>query len=168
VDVVVARGFSSVSYIHDARTRILHNLAAGKQTVLLYFGDLDPSGWEMLPAMLDTLEEMDLQVGADVIGHRCALTEDQVNQYNLPKNPDALKPKDSRARKYMAQFGDLAVELDALSPPDLEALVKSSIEGFLDKSLFDEEEFKQEQERTLLVDLKSEVHTLVEGKDIDV
>lgn len=148
VPVIVARGFSSVSYVHECRKRILENSGNGHNTVILYFGDLDPSGWEMLPAMLETLQR-EMNLGDLVTGVRCALKLDQVNFYNLPKNPDALKPTDTRAKKYMKLFGDLAVELDALPPAELEALVKKAIEDNIDISLY------TAQQQQAKVDIKS-------------
>ncbi|MGV8119502.1 MAG: hypothetical protein AB2L14_07020 [Candidatus Xenobiia bacterium LiM19] len=148
VPVIVARGFSSISYVHECRKRILENIGNGHNTVILYFGDLDPSGWEMLPAMLETLQR-EMNLGDLVTGVRCALKLDQVNFYNLPKNPDALKPTDTRAKKYMKLFGDLAVELDALPPAELEALVKKAIEDNIDISLY------TAQQQQAKVDIKS-------------
>lgn len=133
IPVIVARGFSSVSYLNECRNRVEHNVQSGKQTQILYFGDLDPSGWAMLPAMLETLQD-EMRLGDLVEGCRCALTIEQVKKYHLPCNPDALKPTDSRAKKYMEKFGDVAVELDALPPSTLESLVKESIEVNLDLS----------------------------------
>jgi len=98
------------------------NAQNGKRTMILYFGDLDPSGWEMLPPLLTTLQD-EMGLGDLVAGRRCALTPAQVEANKLPRNPDALKETDTRAKKYMARFGDLAVELDALPPATLEALV---------------------------------------------
>jgi len=139
VPVIVARGFSSLSYVNECRDRIVENLKAGKKTVILYFGDLDPSGWEMLPAMMETLQR-EMRLGDSVKDVRCALTPDQVEEYQLPRNPDALKPTDTRAKKYMKRFGDLAVELDALPPAALEALVRKSIEAQLDLTDFSREQ----------------------------
>jgi len=131
VPVVVARGFASISYKHECRKRVLANAEAGKPTRILYFGDLDPSGWAMLPAMMDTLRD-DMGLTDTVTADRCALTLEQVSEYNLPRNPEALKKTDPRAKKYCKRFGDLAVELDALPPPVLEDLVRKSIENHLD------------------------------------
>jgi hypothetical protein len=52
VPAIVAKGFSSISYVHECRKRVEQNAEAEKRTVILYFGDLDPSGWEMLPSMI--------------------------------------------------------------------------------------------------------------------
>jgi hypothetical protein len=162
VPVVVARGFSSVSYLHEARKRIEGNAEHDQQTIILYFGDLDPSGWEMLPAMLKTLqEEMDL--GESVEGVRCALTLEQVSMYDLPRNPDALKDADPRAPKYRDRFGDLAVELDALPPATLEGLVRGAIEGHLDMDWFRIEIDREHDEREQIFTLQERVRQLVKG-----
>lgn len=160
VPVVVARGFSSVTYLHECRGRIESNASEGRATVILYFGDLDPSGWEMLPSMAHTLQvEMDLD---DLVQfERCALVPEQVDLFDLPHNPDALKTSDSRAKKYVEQFGDLAVELDALEPRDLEELVRDGIEKLLDLDLLERERETEQEESEGIQLLQVEVAELV-------
>ena len=150
VPVVVARGFSSVSYVHDCAQRVRFNWRKHeRQTVVLYFGDLDPSGWAMLPTMMETLQA-EMALGDMIVGKRCALTVEQVDEYDLPRDPDALKPTDTRAKKYMEQFGDLAVELDALPPDVLQGLVEEAIREELDLSDFEWQGKVQEGERKSL------------------
>ena len=160
VPVIVARGFSSISYVHECRKRVKANADEGKRTVILYFGDLDPSGWEMLPAMLETLQN-EMALENLVEGKRCALTLEQVGAYNLPRNPDALKPTDTRAKKYMDRFGNLAVELDALPPATLESLVRGAIESNLDLSKFEAEQQREAQERARLAAIRHKVKGLI-------
>jgi hypothetical protein len=169
VPVVVARGFSSVSYLHKCRTRVERNRAKGKKTTILYFGDLDPSGWEMLPSMMYTLKE-EMELGTNVRGARCALNPDQVAEYDLPRSIDAMKMTDSRTPKFRrmlkeAGFDDtLAVELDALPPATLEALVTDSIEAELDMSILREERNKELQEQSKLKVLRADVDSDVREK----
>ena len=160
VPVVVARGFSSVTYLHECRCRINRNATRGKSTVILYFGDLDPSGWEMLPSMAHTLQ-VEMEVGGAVKFERCALLPEQVEHFDLPHNPDALKVTDSRAKKYVERFGDLAVELDALAPSELEKLVRDNIERWLDLELLQEEREAEQAESEGIHDLRQEVQALV-------
>jgi len=163
VPVIVARGFSSVSYLHDAAQRIRRNARQDRGTVILYFGDLDPSGYEMLPAMMFTLEdEMGLQGWVE--GVRCALSPEQVEQHDLPTNPDALKLTDSRARKYIDRFGNLAVELDALRPDVLESLVRGSIESRLYLDRLQAEQETEAVERDRLAHLREKVVALIESE----
>lgn len=156
VPVIVARGFASVSYAHECRKRVEYKHTQGQRTEILYFGDLDPSGWEMLPSMMETLQ-VEMKLGDLVTGIRCALTPDQVEAFNLPRNPDALKLTDTRAKKYIDRFGDLAVELDALKPPDLESIVRQAIEDRLDLSQFEHERRREAHECTRIERLRNDV-----------
>ncbi|MGH7295677.1 MAG: hypothetical protein ACRELB_12115, partial [Polyangiaceae bacterium] len=162
VPVVVARGFSSVSYVRECHDRVRENAAEGRRTVILYYGDLDPSGCEMLPSMLATLQG-EMGLGGLVEGVRCALTPEQVETYGLPRNPDALKATDSRARKYCERFGDLAVELDALPPADLEGLVRSAIESRLDMSLFEDERRREAADVERIAAVRDDVRRFIGG-----
>ena len=167
VPVVVARGFSSVSYVHECAKRVRANANAGQGTVLLYLGDLDPSGYAMLPAMMETLQN-EIGVGELVEGVRCALTPEQIEEYELPHSPDALKWTDRRAPGYVEQFGELAVELDALRPNVLQQLVRESIEAHLDLSQLSSERQRQADERTRLKELRSTVLELVADERDDL
>jgi hypothetical protein len=73
-----------------------------------------------------------------------------------------LKDTDTRADKYREQFGNLAVELDALSPATLESIVKDSIRETLDLSQFEEEREEQAEEARELATLRSHVLELVD------
>ena len=168
VPVIVARGFSSVSYVNECRNRVENNAEDGKRTLILYFGELDPSGWEMLPSMLETLQvEMDL--GDSIEGIRCALTPGQVDAYSLPQSIDAMKDTDTRTPKFKAMLRQegypdtLAVELDALPPATLEALVREAIEKNLALSKFEAEKRTEEAERNALQELRSRARQFVVG-----
>jgi hypothetical protein len=163
IPVIVAKGFSSISYVHQCRKRIERNLEWGKKTRILYFGDLDPSGWFMLPAMLETLQD-EMELGDAVEGIRGALTPEQVRKYSLPKDPKALKAKDPRAKKYVEMFGTLAVELDALSPPILQEVITETIEGTIDMDAFEEELEEQEEERVRLAELRTDILASIEER----
>ena len=74
---------------------------------MLYFGDFDPSGVEMLNAMKETLEgELDMP---GITFKRIALTKNDIFNYHLPHNPDALKKSDTRAKKHLENYCELAV-----------------------------------------------------------
>jgi hypothetical protein len=165
IPVIAARGFSSVTFKNDCRKRVLSNVQDGQETVILYFGDLDPSGWEMLPAMLRTLHE-DMDLSADLVtGCRYALNPEHVEQYRLPRPIDAIKEKDSRTPKYRKLFGDLAVELDALRPDLLQALVKDAIESNLDLSQFEAERRIEQEELRHLAGMKARIERLLQVQE---
>jgi len=63
---------------------------------------------------------------------RIALNMNQVEEYQLPQSIDAIKTKDPNYNWYVKQYGDIAVELDALHPKQLQELVKSGLVLYLD------------------------------------
>lgn len=158
IPVVVCRGFSSVSFLKDYKDRLYHH----KKPVLLYFGDFDPSGVEMLRAMETTLKD-ELKVEG-INFNRVALLKDDIAKYKLPHSPDALKKTDTRASKHIAEYGELAVELDALSPADLEAKITEAIEKELDMDKYYGEKEKHEEDFDKLNTIKHQVSWMV--KDI--
>lgn len=163
VPVIAARGFSSTSFKNECRNRILANHRQGQQTAIVYLGDLDPSGWEMLPAMMRTFrQKMDLSE-EHVTSCRCALNREHVERYQLPRSIDAIKEKDSRTPGYRKLFGDLAVELDALRPSLLEDMVRQAIEANLDMSLFKRQQALEEEDLKVVEALKRQVETLLPG-----
>jgi hypothetical protein len=157
VPVVVCRGFSSVSFLNDYKERLSHH--EGKEPVLLYFGDFDPSGMEILTAMETTLRD-ELNVKG-IAFKRVALLKDDIARYRLPHSPEALKKTDTRASKHIAEYGEIAVELDALNPAVLEAKIREAIEAELDLDLFNAEQETNLQELDKLNGIKKQVTELV-------
>lgn len=158
--VVIARGFISTSFMDAVRRRIEARAEFGWPTRILYFGDLDPSGWEMpLDIERRLIDRMNLAGKVDI--ERCALTLGQVREYQLPHKPDALKVRDPRAREYVRRFGPLAVELDALSPPTLERLVRESIERNIDMEAYRAEVEAGKAEEPFIHNLRSRVAAVV-------
>lgn len=92
IPIVVCRGFSSVSFLNDYKKRLSYY--SDKEPVLLYFGDFDPSGMEMLKAMETTLtEELNVE---GIAFKRVALQREDIFKYKLPHSPEALKKKDTQ------------------------------------------------------------------------
>lgn len=159
IPVVVCRGFSSVSFLNDYKQRLRYQ--GDKRPVLLYFGDFDPSGVEMLRAMEITLREELLVEGIEF--KRVALLKEDISRYRLPHSPEALKKTDSRASKHIEQYGELAVELDALPPAVLEEKIRTAIERELDMEAYRDEVAENSRELDKLNTIKSRVVKLVEG-----
>jgi len=154
VPVVVCRGFSSVSFLNDFRNRI-ESCAQDRSPIMLYFGDFDPSGLDMLRAMEHTLVD---DFGLNTLTFkRIALLESDVDAYRLPHNPSALKKTDPRARNYIAAYGELAVELDALQPDVLEQKIHRAILDMVNQATFDAERKRQQRDLNKLKKIKKTV-----------
>jgi len=157
VPVVVCKGFSSVSFLNNFKKRLDKQ---NKPSLMLYFGDFDPSGMEMMQSMEITLKN-ELNVSALKL-KRVALTENDIFEFKLPHSPDALKRTDTRANKYLKLYGELAVELDALPPVILIKKIKDAIENELDIEKFNKEVEIEKTEFDILNKLKKDVQEFVE------
>jgi len=137
VRLMVNRGYSSISAMYDAYRR----LSTGD--VILYFGDHDPSGMDMIR---DIKKRM-MDFGEDIIVNPIALTMDQIDQFNPPPNP--AKISDPRAKWYIGKYGEISWELDALPPEELIRLAEGAVTSLIDmdiyrEALLEEEEGKEE------------------------
>ena len=93
----------------------------------------------------------DVLFWADVEIKRIALNMSQVREHNPPPNPAKLT--DTRADKYIAQYGRSSWELDALEPRFLDSLIKGHIYDYLDIDAFQKAREMQEMEREKLLAL---------------
>ena len=124
------RGYPSFTYVNRMATYIRNRLK-DKPTVILYFGDFDPSGIDIERDLDDRLKKYD---AGDFKVRRVALTKDQIQQYSLPPMP--VKRSDARSDGFLESYGDQSVELDALDPNTLKLMVAQSIAGHIDLDLW--------------------------------
>ncbi len=136
------RGYASDSSIWEAAQRMA---ADGRPTIVLHFGDHDPSGMDMTRDIRDRLT---LFRAGDVTINRLALNMDQVDHYNPPPNP--AKESDARFAEYSLEYGTESWELDALDPKVLGTLVKTAVEDVIDKRAWKASERADEQGRAEL------------------
>jgi hypothetical protein len=126
VTLNVGRGFDGWDSIHNASQRYRRAQRHNKTVTMLYFGDFDPSGEDMVRSLRVRLHEL----GTDPVIEKCALTEGDIRRYNLPS--DKIKPSDSRSKRFIAKHGDVSVELDALPIPVLRNRLRTEVETRMD------------------------------------
>ena len=129
VTLMVNRGYSSQSAMYESAQRFIGR-GEGKPCHLLYLGDHDPSGEDMVRDVRDRLEMFGVE---DLTVTKIALTMDQVEHYNPPPNP--AKMTDSRAEAYVAEHGNSSWEVDALPPDVLQQLIRTALEEIVDAEL---------------------------------
>ncbi len=136
VNLLVNRGYGSVTAIHDAYERFIQQIAKGKECKILYLGDHDPSGIDMIRDIKDRVSEMLDSKGLhdQFIVEAIALTMDQIKEYNPPKNPAKLT--DPRSKWYVEKHGYNSWEVDALNPKILNELLSESIESNIDMNMY--------------------------------
>ena len=84
---------------------------------------------------------------ADITFERIAVTPEQITAWALPTRP--TKPSDTRSKN----FGEISVELDAIEPNQLRALVQETIERHLPPEQFEKLKAAEESERDIITRL---------------
>jgi hypothetical protein len=170
VTLMVNRGYSSVSAMKAAADRIracCQNYGS-ERAAILYLGDLDPSGEDMVRDIEERLglflnygrlfhfgedgitaetedeaEERKPYIELDVT--KLALTIDQVHEYDPPPNPAKLS--DSRAKAFIEEYGYESWEVDALPPPVLREIIRQGFSDYMDLELLEEMREREDDER---------------------
>lgn len=123
------RGYTSQSEMWSAAQRFIRQDDREKR-IIIHLGDHDPSGIDMTRDIQERLELF----GADVYVKRVALTMNQIQTYNPPPNP--AKITDSRASKYIDQYGNESWELDALEPKVITDLIKKQVTMYRNDDIY--------------------------------
>jgi len=126
-----SRGYTSWTALYDGAMRFQEQSDQGKEVVLLYFGDYDPSGKDIERFIRSTMQRT---FNLDLTVKRVGLTKDQIDQYKLPPQP--CKSSDARYDQFVADHGNIAVELDALEPSILKDMIEESISEYYDETIY--------------------------------
>ena len=123
IRLMVNRGYSSTTAMHDAYKRFKNS---NKENIyILYLGDHDPSGLDMIRDVKDRQEEFSQFPKI----HHVAITMPQINKYAPPPNP--AKITDPRAKWYIAEHGATSWEVDALPPDVLHEILEKQIQAII-------------------------------------
>jgi hypothetical protein len=145
VGFLPVHGFSSATAAHD-----IADDDDGRDLIVLYAGDFDPSGMYMseedLPARFAKYN------GDHITLRRIALTTKQLS--GLPSFPASDKRKDPRHKWFVANHGHRCWELDAMDPNDLRHCVEREIVNLIEPVAWRRcevvNEAEQESLRTIL------------------
>lgn len=159
VPLMVNKGYSSCSAMHDAYMRMKND---GRPCSVIYFGDHDPSGLDMVRDIRERLQEFGL---SDFEVVNPALNMQQIKKYELPENP--AKVTDPRAKVYIEKYGGHSWELDALEPPVLAKIIENAILDCINEEDYDEaiEEEKSDKRRLRAVISKFDTDDSDEQED---
>jgi hypothetical protein len=151
VPLMVARGYSSASFLHSAG-EVIRDLDV--PAYIYHLGDFDPSGVNAGEKIEQGLREH--APDAEIHFERLAVTPEQISGWRLPTRP--TKQSDSRAKG----FGDISCELDAINPHQLRDLVREVIEYHLPAHELRVLKIAEESERQML---RSFVNQAVSGRE---
>jgi hypothetical protein len=129
VPLMVARGYSSLTYLHETAKTIDE---IGKPAYLYHFGDHDPSGQDAARDIEEKIRRYAPR--AEIHFERVAVTLDQIEKWDLPSRPPKTNSKGEHTDKRQKKFGTKPiVELDAISAENLRTLVRDRIERHVNK-----------------------------------
>jgi hypothetical protein len=156
VRIVVNKGYAGWTFLSENAGRLMdiHLKYPDKRIHVLYFGDFDPSGEDMDRHLSEALSYFELQYIVDF--ERVAVTEEQIDEYELPPVPKGSETldkldKDSRKDGFVDKYGQLiAVELDALPaivPEQFKQLIQESVDQYFDETIYRRERAKYSAEK---------------------
>lgn len=159
VPVLALQGNASHTFCVQVRQHVRED---SRPAVLLYAGDFDPSG-------IQILEDFVRRSMCWTHVERVALNEDQVDQMGLLVNP--APEKDSDAAEFIRRYPHLIeqhgfvpqVEVDAIDPNDLQGLFRTEFDQWWDSSALDEVRERQEADRDRLQVAFSQLPDLAEA-----
>lgn len=160
------KGYNSSSELWAAAMRLVAHLRDSQDVTVVYLGDHDPSGLQMVEDIRGRLEMFcKRHVGYSIVSrhlhiNRVALNIDQIEERNLPPNP--AKETDSRYQGYVEETGlTESWELDALDPNDVMGFVREAVMALRDEDAWNDAKAQEALHRATLRGVKSRFPELV-------
>ena len=140
VPTTIGRGYCSLP---PRAAMVERYQRSGKERfLLLVVSDFDPDGEEIAHSLARSLRD-DFGV-LQIEPVKVALTARQVQRFQIPAGGTAKKSS-RHYKKFIRRYGENVFELEALSPAQLQDLVRQSIQSVLDRDAF-ERELEQERQ----------------------
>jgi hypothetical protein len=158
VGLVVSRGYTSYTFKQEANKRFQEISEDGKDPVLLYLGDLDPSGYDIYRCLEDEIDGTIKRIG---------LHPEDVSQFGLI--PNLIKGDDTRIKGFKKRYPELGnnvYELDALPPGELRDRARRNILKYFDQSIADENGKRVRHWRANFTDYQTRIKELLEKTGI--
>ena len=126
VGLGITRGYSSETFAWN----VANDLDRDRTNILVQFGDHDPSGvdaWREFGAKVTAFARQRGIRDVDVVVARLAVTEEQIEQYDLPTRP--TKTTDTRSKGWVGG----SVEVDAIPANELRRILDDFLAQFHDE-----------------------------------
>jgi hypothetical protein len=142
VPIGFCKGYDSWTDLYRNSLRIKKMLLRGHRKVLvIYLGDLDPTGVDIDRHMKEAFSYFGLGEN-EIEFRRVAVTQEQVEKYNLPPRPEDVKTleklkRDTRSKKYTGKY---IVELDAFlayTPNEFKRIVVDAVSSVWNKDIYE-------------------------------
>jgi hypothetical protein len=162
VVLVVSKGFTSLTFRREASRRFEEAANEGKKAVLLYLGDLDPSGVDIYRVLKNEMADVAIVL-------RLGLNVEDIAEFGLI--PCTIKEDDTRTkgyRKMFPQLGDKVFELDALPPGELKSRATRGIMKFFNTDVAEEKNKEARHWRARFTDHQDRIRELLKESGMDL
>lgn len=157
VQLNINKGYSSASIMFELACRVAEKIKVGKEVVILYIGDHDPSGLDMVRDVEERTKEFlwvmlenhyfktdyeknqiayQYWINEKFQMRHIALTMEQIKELNPPPNP--AKITDPRAKWYINTYGRISWEVEALKADYLIKLLDDTIQEYLEPTSYED------------------------------
>jgi hypothetical protein len=140
VSLFPAGGFSSLTLAYSSAMGINDATDNGQRAAhVVYIGDYDPAG-VLIDLSIEKELRQHLHSAVDLSFHRIAITEAQIEQYDLPTKP--RKESDKRSQHIKS-----TVEAEAMPAATMRKLLRETVEAFLPDGALEIARVAEESER---------------------
>jgi len=154
IPVTTGRGFASLPVRFKMAER--YEKSGKDKLVLLIASDHDPDGEEIAHSFARSMRD-DFGID-DVEAVKAALTAEQVEEYELPRDNLTAKKGSANYKRFAAEYGDSAFELEAIEPEQLQAALRNAIDSVIDVAAFNHELDQEKQDAAFLAGTRRTVH----------
>ena len=162
ITLTSGRGYSSLDPRHKMAQRF--NASGREKLIVIVLSDHDPEG-EDIPHSFACSMRDDFGI-QNVECLKAALTSGQVETMNLPSSLEA-KESSARYSRFVEQNGTRAVELEALTPDDLQSLLRDAIDSVLDVEAFNAELRAEKDDAAFLDPVRRRVNKFLQELNVE-
>ena len=150
LNLYVSKGQSSASYLYEASEEIRED---GRPTVVYILADFDPAGFRIAEKIEAGLREH-LGDAVPITAHRVAVTYEQMRDPELDIPTREVKKSDQDAAEFIALYGDVSAELEAIPPHMLREMLQRHLKIHIEPSRLKTLKLAEEEERKGLEQLQ--------------
>ncbi len=156
IPYTIGRGYCSLPPRHAMAKRF--ERSGKNKMLLLVLSDFDPEGEDIAHSFARSLRD-DFGISS-IEAVKVALTAEQVLRLQLPPVANA-KAGSSRRERFVSAHGERVWELEALSPEQLQSILREAINRIIDVNLFNSEVDQEKKDSVFLDGVRRRVHQAI-------
>jgi hypothetical protein len=153
IPLTTGRGYCSLPPRYGLAERF--KKSGKSKLVLLMVSDFDPDGEEIAHSFARSMRD-DFGIG-NIHPIKVALNAEQVEEFQLPPVMTA-KETSINYKKFAEKYGDSVFEVEALSPENLQDILRKAIDGVIDIDAFNYELSEEVTDAEFLEGVRNMVH----------